>query len=151
MALIKCYECGRNISDTTSACVHCGALVKVSKAKLKEEKKKAKKKKNWWKLGIILGVLFIIVLGIVIAYLLLFKKVQTNEYNASLEQVIIITDYINIREDHNINSSIIGKVYEGEIYTVIDEYDGEYQWLEIETSNGIRGFISGIDEYVRWL
>lgn len=24
MALIKCKECGKNISDTTPACIHCG-------------------------------------------------------------------------------------------------------------------------------
>lgn len=28
MALIKCYECGKEISDTTKCCVNCGAPVK---------------------------------------------------------------------------------------------------------------------------
>lgn len=30
MALIKCKECGKNISDTTKECIHCGAPTKYS-------------------------------------------------------------------------------------------------------------------------
>ena len=30
MALIKCVECGKEISDTTDICVHCGAPTSIS-------------------------------------------------------------------------------------------------------------------------
>ncbi len=40
MALIKCKECGKEISDTASACVHCGApIIKVDKQYCPECKK----------------------------------------------------------------------------------------------------------------
>lgn len=32
MALIKCVECGKDISDTTDICIHCGAPTSVSLA-----------------------------------------------------------------------------------------------------------------------
>ena len=36
MALIKCSECGKEISDKAAACVHCGCPVSVSKAEEKQ-------------------------------------------------------------------------------------------------------------------
>ena len=41
MALIKCQECGKEISDTSKRCIHCGAKIKKEK---NEEVKKNKKK-----------------------------------------------------------------------------------------------------------
>ena len=41
MALIKCQECGKEISDTSKKCIHCGAKIKKEK---NEEIKKNKKK-----------------------------------------------------------------------------------------------------------
>lgn len=32
MALIKCQECGRDVSDKAQACPHCGCPVKIAKA-----------------------------------------------------------------------------------------------------------------------
>ena len=31
MALIQCPECGKNVSDTTNECIHCGAPLKLRK------------------------------------------------------------------------------------------------------------------------
>lgn len=31
MALINCYECGKEISDTADNCIHCGAKIKKTK------------------------------------------------------------------------------------------------------------------------
>ena len=42
VALIKCQECGKEISDTSKRCIHCGA--KIKKVKLKKEKNKEVKK-----------------------------------------------------------------------------------------------------------
>lgn len=41
MALIKCPECGQEISDSLKRCHHCGMKIK----KVKEKKKLSKKKK----------------------------------------------------------------------------------------------------------
>ena len=31
MALIKCAECGRDISDTSDKCIHCGCPIEKKK------------------------------------------------------------------------------------------------------------------------
>lgn len=67
-----------------------------------------------------------------------------NERDSSIAQIEIITEYINIRSNKNVNSTIIGQVHYGEIYTIISEDEkSSYNWYEIETSNGIRGYIAG--------
>ena len=38
MSLIKCPECGKKISDTSDACIHCGAPIK----KILDQKKTKK-------------------------------------------------------------------------------------------------------------
>ena len=77
---------------------------------------------------------------------------QTNKRNENVAQVEIVTDYINIRSSQSVDSEILGQVYKGEIYTIISENkESEHKWLEIETSNGIRGYISGIDSYIKRL
>lgn len=78
-----------------------------------------------------------------------------NKRNYNLSQIKIETDYINIRDNRDVNSKVLGKVHKGEIYTVINEYSTSYyDWFEIETKNGIRGFIAGKygnNEYVKKL
>jgi len=41
MALIVCENCGREISDTSKKCVHCGAVVKKSNNQLGGAKKRS--------------------------------------------------------------------------------------------------------------
>lgn len=75
--------------------------------------------------------------------------VQSNQWKISENQIKIVTEYIRIREKKSVNSNIIGKVKEGEIYTVLDDSDtSKYKWIKIETSNGIKGYISGQEGYV---
>ena len=77
---------------------------------------------------------------------------QTNDRNENVAQVEITTNYLNIRSSQSVDSEILGQVYKGEIYTIISENkESEHKWLEIETSNGIRGYISGIDSYIKRL
>lgn len=80
------------------------------------------------------------------------EVLQTNTRDEKEKQVEVITEYINIREENNVSSKILGKVYKGEIYTIISEdTSSPYKWLEIVTGNGIKGFISGKSEYVKFL
>ena len=39
MALIKCRECGKNISDEASSCPHCGAPIKLDEVYNEKEEK----------------------------------------------------------------------------------------------------------------
>lgn len=47
MALIKCKECGKQISDKAQECPHCGCPVEVDQARSNEIIEPATKKKRW--------------------------------------------------------------------------------------------------------
>ena len=59
MALIKCYECGKEISEKAPSCPHCGAPQLVSKNKEVKAKKTINFKQYLKPIGIGLGVIFI--------------------------------------------------------------------------------------------
>ena len=46
MALIKCKECGKEISDKAEYCVHCGCPIEMSKEVTTEKEEKNKEKDN---------------------------------------------------------------------------------------------------------
>tara|TARA_B100001027_G_scaffold44703_1_gene28981 strand:- start:293 stop:1120 length:828 start_codon:yes stop_codon:yes gene_type:complete len=59
MALIKCYECGKEISDKAPSCPHCGAPKLVAANKEVKTKKSLALSKYLKPIGIGLGVIFI--------------------------------------------------------------------------------------------
>ena len=76
--------------------------------------------------------------------------VQSNEKNNSVDQIEIITEYINIRKSKDITSEILGKVKKGEIYTILENNEtSQYKWIKIKTKNGIEGYVSGQEGYVK--
>lgn len=82
------------------------------------------------------------------------KTIQSNEKDESKTQIEIIVKRINIREDKTIESKDVGDVYQGEIYTVLEDYeDEEYYWYKIKTDTDITGYIASLksDEYVKLL
>ncbi len=69
-------------------------------------------------------------------------KSQQNEIDKNKTQVEITSKIIDIKESPSREAKSIGKVYEGEVYTVLDNIDKDgYFWYRIKTSNGIEGFI----------
>ena len=58
MALIKCSECGKEISDKAMECIHCGNKVNVKKDSIKKQIKKTNKKSIF----IIGGILLVLIL-----------------------------------------------------------------------------------------
>ena len=44
MALIKCVECGKEISDKATNCIHCGKKVITKKNSVEKTRKKTNKK-----------------------------------------------------------------------------------------------------------
>lgn len=99
----------------------------------------------------IILIIVLLIITLVLTGLLISKKnsennqeiVQTNKRNVTVEQVEITNDYINIRKENDSQSEAIGKVYKGEIYTVLDRQEDEYYlWYQIETTNGIKGYIA---------
>ena len=79
------------------------------------------------------------------------EKPQTNDRDTSQKQVEILNEYINIRTEATTKSETLGKVYKGEIYTVLET---DKFWLKIQTTNNITGWIiSTYDDaiYVKYL
>lgn len=65
MALIKCVECGKEISDTTDICIHCGAPTSVSlpsNGKVKHKSKRHNKHGIFIFLGAFILVFVILVI-----------------------------------------------------------------------------------------
>lgn len=81
--------------------------------------------------------------------------IQTNERDEYSQQIEIVNDYINIREENDSTSNLLGKVYKGEIYTVLETLEDEYYvWCKIETTNKITGYIAvkyDGEDYVTYL
>lgn len=76
-------------------------------------------------------------------------EIQSNQIDDNVKQIQIIAKFINIREDKNIQAKPVGKVYSGEIYTVLEDDDTSiYKWIKIRTNNGIEGYITGYSDNV---
>jgi hypothetical protein len=75
------------------------------------------------------------------------KVSQSNPIDDSKTQVRINVKRINIREMADVNSKDIGDVYYDEVYTVLDNVNGEdYYWYKIKTNTGIEGYIASSKE-----
>lgn len=71
------------------------------------------------------------------------RDLQSNKVDTSKTQIKVIVKRINIREEPTVNSSDIGDVHEGEIYTVLETVDkADFYWYKIATNNGITGYIA---------
>lgn len=157
MALIKCSECGKEFSDKATACPNCAcpvdSMTKEKKEKLKQEEKVTNKVEKFSKkkfIIIAIVVIFILLIGFV-ATGLIFDFFSSDPYDNQsnlrdeyIPQVEITAEYINIRASKDVNSEILGKVYLGEIYTIISEdEESSYNWYKIATENYITGYIAG--------
>ena len=117
----------------------------------------------------IILIIILFVIACVLGGLLVNKKlnnnsntnvVQSNERDDTLDQLEIINDEINIRQDADTKSEKLGKVVKGEIYTILEiKEDNYYTWYKIKTNNDIEGFIAGkykpededVQEYIKIL
>ena len=72
---------------------------------------------------------------------------QSNDRNTSIDQIKVIADYINIRNDDDVYSYEKGIVRKDEIYDVLDSRNGSDGlceiWYNIETSFEVNGWICG--------
>jgi len=111
----------------------------------------------------IILIIILLIITLVLSGLLIYKKldkqeeviIQTNERNEYVEQLEIINDYINIRESNDSTSELLGKVYKGEIYTILETLEDDYYiWCKIKTNNDITGYIAvkyDDEDYVNYL
>lgn len=69
-------------------------------------------------------------------------KSQSNEINKSVQQLEIKYDYINIRQKPGANEKLLGKVYKGDIFTILGTNESSKgTWYKISTEYGVTGYI----------
>lgn len=103
MALIKCEECGKEISNTAKVCINCGAKTEIAK----KTKKKIKKYSI-----ILIGITLIIAIIVLINI-----NKPINKYRK--EAKLIVNEYLN----GNINNNYAYKKMD----TLYDKIDREYK------------------------
>ena len=81
MALIKCVECGKEISDTTDICIHCGAPTSISLKR--NDKVSTKHKKNNKHNIVILIIVCLLVFCIVIIGVPFFVNLRNKDILSS--------------------------------------------------------------------
>lgn len=70
MAIINCPECGKEISDTTEVCIHCGYRLKKEQPAPVQRKSK---KKMIITLAVLGGILtFLFIFGLPLMYLIIY-------------------------------------------------------------------------------
>lgn len=84
MALIKCKECGKDISDTTDICIHCGAPTSIS---LNDKVDTRPKRRSKHGIFIFIGIIILVFVILVIPFLINFARNQSSstlnaEYSA---------------------------------------------------------------------
>ncbi len=71
-----------------------------------------------------------------------YKK-QSNELSKDKDQFKVIVDNINIRQEPNTTSNILGMVYMNEVYTILETVkSSEYTWYKITTGRGVTGYVA---------
>ena len=139
MALIKCSECGKKISDKASVCIHCGCPIEAQpapesvQADVKVEQKKDKPKGKGVILGLSIGS-FLIVLVFFLLLLLKTPEIITKDLMNPYEAVVMIAA-LNEDTQKDILFEKYKKQYEGDTQeeTVNKEmtYDELTEMLEI--------------------
>ena len=115
----SCPRCGEIIEEFSRECPRCGINLEESTS-ISEKKKDLPNSVRVLKMMIVVIVvaLAIGIMGIVFINKDKFEEeeiVQSNDRNTSVAQIMVNTEYINIRESKSVDSEIIGKVYRGEI------------------------------------
>ena len=98
----------------------------------------------------IILIIIMLIITLVLSGLLIYRNIdkeevieQTNKRDETVEQIEITNEDVNIRKENDSESESLGKVYKGEIYTVLEKKEDEYyNWVLIETTNGIKGYIA---------
>lgn len=133
MALIKCSECGADVSEKASVCPKCGCPLDITKQIVSDAKKKKKKK-----IIIVVGT----ILAIIIVLLMVFILIKYNNTPANIATRLIKKDFGN-------NVSIESIYYNSEINGCIVKFsaNGEDNTATVHLDDKTVGYQSIMDEY----
>lgn len=126
MALIKCSECGKEISDKSKKCIHCGNKIKKNKKKINE---------NLLIILIVAGIL--LALGIIIAVITSVKNKP--DLKEVYEQIDCDDFYCELADDESY-LQIDTNPYD------IDDYTSSIAWEYVEDANKELGFTEALSK-----
>lgn len=126
MALIKCSECGKEISDKSKTCIHCGNKIKKNKKKINE---------NLLIILIVAGIL--LALGIIIAVITSVKNKP--DLKEVYEQIDCDDFYCELADDESY-LQIDTNPYD------IDDYTSSIAWEYVEDANKELGFTEALSK-----
>ncbi len=144
MALIKCSECGKQISNKAKQCIHCGAPIEMEKEINKEEKnneivsadknvmnttpKQNTNNNSNNAVGCIVGLIFLVVIVILVLYgvgVFDSDKSEKNEKQEKTENILSASKLSNTFSTESKKESIYGGMVHDELQF---EDDGKVFW-----------------------
>ena len=141
MALIKCSECGRDVSDKASACPNCGCPVQREQQMQKVPEQKHKKNNSW---RIVLAVIIsVLVIGFISSLVSNIKKGDTIHLSDLTFEVDESTGRTYALKE--------GKAFDGIAYSddenlfAIHVSDGRVDLLAIYHKNGKKAVLANMN------
>ncbi len=135
MALIKCSECGADISEKASECPKCGCPLDITKQVISEAKKKKRKKVITF-FTVVLAFIMILSMGV------FFFKYNNDPGNMAVRL---------IKKDFGNNISVDSIYYNSEVNGCIVKFstNGEDNTATVHLNDEIVGYQSVMDEYTK--
>lgn len=135
MALIKCSECGADVSEKASACPKCGCPLDIIKQVMSDTKKKKYKK-------IIICLTVVLIITMILLVAIFFVKDINNPGNIAIRV---------IKKDFGSNISIDCIYYNSEINGCIVKFsaNGEGNTATVHLGDKTAGYQSVMDEYTK--
>ena len=132
MALIKCKECGKKISDKAKTCIHCGYTVK---------KTKSKKKRKYNKIVIWYIIIAVLVLMIIVGVIKKEKehKEQVDRYNDNLDYNKNTSKNVvdNRTPKEKFVDVLLSKGFKTTNNTIYTLYYNSSMWVELDFNKGL--------------
>lgn len=122
MALVKCPECNREVSDTVRKCPNCGYKLRLHKKQI-EQVSVWKKNNKWWKILIAMVIVAILSGGGIACYLYMnssLRKVQNYLAEGNIDQAQVVFDD-KIKSDSELAIDLKGELLDV-LSSVIDDY-----------------------------
>lgn len=146
MALIRCKECGKEMSDTVRKCPHCGYVNKERKKEQATQVKESLKSKKGLIISIVI-ILVVIVVGIVV-----FSMIKAQKEEEARIQAEIIANTLN--EDEKKVAKVV-KEYQNDlknpdsmqIFEIRFYKDDNYVLIDSSGQNGFGGTTRNIVQY----